>query len=128
MLFLGELDKKLRIAKESMEPYFRKYEKQNGQNIFKTVTSHFEPFKHTRTTIAQNRNTPSVSNAWIKIYELVSEFGLVPDEPPCNHFDNCSFPGSSVLAVLHYAHTMRDDDFRDGYNWFRSRLINRNYF
>lgn len=129
--YLVDLDKKLRAAKDSMEPYFKKYERTGGRNIFKTATSNFESFKFTRNQIAQNRNTPSVSNAWIKAYELISEFGLIPElhklhedeRNSWNHFDNCSFPGSFILAIYHYVYTMRDEKFQDMYNWFGSSLL-----
>lgn len=128
--YLCELDKKLRAAKDSMEPYFKKYER-NGKNLFKTATSNFESFKFTRNQIAQNRNTPSVSNAWIKAYELISEFGLIPElhklqednRTNWNHFDNCSFPGSFILAIYHYVYTIRDEEFQKLYNWFGSSLL-----
>lgn len=129
--YLIELDKKLRQAKESMEPYFKKYDRADGRNIFKTVTSNFESFKLTRYQIAQNRNTPSVSNAWIKAYELIDEFKLVPEvhdleeykQDQWNHFDNCSFPGSFILAIYHYVYTNRDSTFQSMYNWFASSLL-----
>lgn len=126
--YLEDLDQRLRAAKESMEPHFKKYDRQNGRNIFKTITSNFESFKFTRTTIAQNRNTPSVSNAWIKAYELISEFNLIPDiknvvKKQWNHFDNCSFPGSFILAVYHYIYTKRESEFHEIYNWFASSLL-----
>lgn len=129
--YLVELDQKLRNAKDSMEPYFKRYERQNGKNIFKTATSNFESFKFTRNQIAQNRNTPSVSNAWIKAYELISEFELIPEthtlkeenRKAWNHFDNCSFPGSFILAIYHYVYTRRDEEFQDMYNWFGSSLL-----
>ena len=129
--YLTELDKKLCAAKDSMEPYFKRYERKDGRNIFKTVTSNFESFKFTRNQIAQNRNTPSVSNAWIKAYEIIDEFNLVPDTHSLsednrmqwNHFDNCSLPGSFVLAVYHYVFTKRDAEFQSMYNWFASSLL-----
>jgi hypothetical protein len=131
LIYLTELDKKLRQAKESMEPYFKKYDRNEGRNIFKTVTSNFESFKLTRYQIAQNRNTPSVSNAWIKAYELISHYNLIPEtrdleennQTNWNHFDNCSFPGSFILAVYHYIYTKRDKAFQDAYNWFASSLL-----
>ena len=129
--YLVELDQKLRNAKDSMEPYFKRYERSSGKNIFKTATSNFESFKFTRNIIAQNRNTPSVSNAWIKAYELISEFELIPESHTMNeekrskwnHFDNCSFPGSFILAIYHYVYTRRDEDFQALYNWFGSSLL-----
>jgi 23S rRNA U2552 (ribose-2'-O)-methylase RlmE/FtsJ len=129
--YLVELDQKLRNAKDSMEPYFKRYERSGGKNIFKTATSNFESFKFTRNIIAQNRNTPSVSNAWIKAYELISEFELIPESHTMkeekrsqwNHFDNCSFPGSFILAIYHYVYTRRDEDFQALYNWFGSSLL-----
>ena len=129
--YLTELDQKLRTAKDSMEPYFKRYERSGGKNIFKTATSNFESFKFTRNQIAQNRNTPSVSNAWIKAYELISEFELIPElhtlheekRTSWNHFDNCSFPGSFILAVYHFVYTRRDEEFQSMYNWFGSSLL-----
>lgn len=122
---LAKIDKDLRNAKDSMEPYFKTYERSDGRNIFKTVISNFESFKQTRFEIAKNRNTPSVSNAWIKAYELVSRFNLIPDtvDNDWNHFDNCSFPGSFILAVYHYIHTKWDKKIRDRYNWYASSLL-----
>lgn len=129
--YLCELDPKLRAAKDSMEPYFKAYERSGGKNIFKTATSNFESFKFTRNQIAQNRNTPSVSNAWIKAYELICEFELIPEihylqeekRERWVHFDNCSFPGSFILAIYHFVHTRRPDEFQDFYSWYGSSLL-----
>jgi hypothetical protein len=130
--YLITLDKKLRAAKDSMEPYFKKYEGPDGRNLFKTVTSNFESFKQTRYEISLNRNTPCVSNAWIKAFEIIFSFGLIPEEKELfasgkdaqwNHFDNCSFPGSFVLAIYHYVYTHRNASFQSAYNWFASSLL-----
>lgn len=130
-IYLTELDKKLRAAKESMEPYFKKYEKPDGRNPFKTITSNSASFKGTRNQVAENRNTPSVTIAWLKAYEIINEFNLIPenhamnenDRMQWNHFDNCSFPGSFVLAVYHFVYTRRNAEFQSMYNWFASSLL-----
>jgi hypothetical protein len=131
-IYLAELDKKLRAAKESMEPYFKKYEKPDGRNLFKTLTSNLaSSFKQTRSLVAEKRNTPGVTIAWLKCHEIINEFNLIPenhvmtenDRMQWNHFDNCSFPGSFVLAVYHFIYTIRNAEFQSMYNWFASSLL-----
>jgi hypothetical protein len=129
--YLTEVDKKLRAAKDSMEPYFIKYERGDGRNIFRTVISNFESFKSTRFQIAQNRNTPCVTNAWIKAYELYTQYKLIPEDKAFEesklnkwiHFDNCCFPGSFILAMYHYVYTRRNADFQQAYLWLGSSYI-----
>ena len=80
-IHICKINNELKDTKNKMEPYMRKYEKKDGRNIFKTVISNFESFKFTRNLISSSRNTPCVSIAWIKAYELISTFNKFTENP-----------------------------------------------
>lgn len=49
----------------------------------------------------------NISNAWLKCYELLHEFRLIPKKADSfSYFDGASFPGSFICATHHYVSTM----------------------
>lgn len=125
---LINIKQELECVRNKMEPYYQHY-----GSLFKSVTSNFGSFKNTRFHISCRFNTPSVSNLWINMYELISGFNLVPSniDPTSDnewiHFSSENLPGSTILAMHHYVNTMRNDDFCFKYNWFGSTSNRRNY-
>ena len=118
---LLELKRELENARDSMEKYFKDY-----GPLFRSVTSNFGSFKSTRFHISSRFNTPSVSNSWIIMYEILSHFDLIPKKSHKNfiHFNSENLPGSSILAVHHFIHTMRRGDFKFKSTWFSTSPLN----
>lgn len=85
---------------------------------FRKVSYLFESFNCEKRKIIKMTNNFNITNAWLKAYELVDYFDLIPDKPKCRHFDNASFPGSFILAIHHYIKTVK----KVKYNWYASSL------
>ena len=85
-----------------------------------------DPFKHEKYLIAKMGNTFNVSNAWLKCYEIIDYFKLLPEEQSENyiHFDNAAFPGSFIVAAHHYVNTRRS--WGEKYQWYGSSLLDKN--
>ena len=67
-----------------------------------------------RNLVSKKFNGQAVTNAWLKIYEIVSQFGLKkyllePVNSPLNQkitmYGNAELPGAFISSVNHYAHT-----------------------
>ncbi len=85
----------------------------------------FDPFKNEKLTVARLGNTINVSNAWIKCYDMITYFNLVPSEAKeYLHFDNAAFPGSFIISTHHFIKTNRS--WHNEYNWIGSSLIESN--
>jgi cap2 methyltransferase len=82
-------------------------------------------FLNERRVVAAQGNTINISNAWLKCYEIVDYFDLIPASTtlPFVHFDNAAFPGSFILSVHHFINTHRIH-LRE-YEWLGSSLLER---
>jgi cap2 methyltransferase len=92
-----------------------------SKNKFATYWSNFDPFKLERNVVAEIGGTYNVSNAWLKCYEILNYYNLIPTNIDENytHFDNAAFPGSFIIATHHYIKTMRNSN----YKWKASSLL-----
>jgi len=75
---------------------------------FSQVLNLFDPFRTYKYRIAQSYRGQNVSNAWLKFWELICEFKLIPNSMPGESFisfDNAALPGSGILAINHYVKT-----------------------
>lgn len=107
----------LNRQKSKIDEYY-----QNDERNYSMVTSNFDPFRNFRWEIARKYNISNPSNAWLKCYEIISHFNLIPDVENLTLFDNASFPGSFVLAIHHYVKTMRPNT---NLKWFASSLVDK---
>lgn len=116
---LKELKSKLGISKEQMDEDWK-------NKIFSKYWREFDPFYHDKKVIAILGNTFNVTNAWLKCYELINYFNLIPDDVKDSflHFDNAAFPGSFILSTHHYVNTHRK--WGSKYKWNASSLLNIN--
>jgi hypothetical protein len=68
-------------------------------------------YKPLRKEIAIRYNAQKVSNAWMKLHEMIVSMDIVPQYVPDGHeykvFCNAEFPGSFVFYINHYMKTMR---------------------
>jgi hypothetical protein len=84
---------------------------------------HANEFKH---KIHKTFNTPNVSNAWLKAYELFIKYNLLPAKAEkFVYFDNAAFPGSFILTAWHIVNTLCE--IKD-YRWYGSSLITSKEF
>lgn len=91
---------------------------------FVSLWKNCNPFKYEKKIIAQLGNTYNVSNAWLKCYEILNHFNILPNQLTSDtylHFDNAAFPGSFILSVHHLCHTRRS--YGNKYKWVASSLI-----
>ncbi len=72
-------------------------------------------YKPLRFTIEEKFNAKPVTNAWLKYWEIYSQYDLIPQKAQCTAFFNAELPGAALCALNHYMKTMRptvDFDWR----------------
>ena len=93
------------------------YKQKNAQSVMRM----FDPFISYKYSLAKKAETCNITNAWLKCYEILYIYRLVPlKADKFVYFDNASFPGSFVLATHHFVNTLVDiKEFK----WYASSLI-----
>lgn len=83
------------------------------------MTRIIDPFSFYK-KIAQRQVSPdrSMTNAWLKCWEIVHEFGLIPSSGHINLFCNAELPGAFLFAIHHYIKTKT----RTTYDWLANSL------
>lgn len=115
---LDETKKSLNTVKSKLDDAYEK-------PAFAKYWSSFDPFKNEKAIVAKLGNTWNVSNAWLKCYEMLIYYDLLPAETEKFwHFDNASFPGSFVIATHHLVQTRYS--WGSDYIWRASSLLGAN--
>lgn len=111
---LSELEEYLKKSKSKLD---KPYENKNAYKIFRVL----EPFAKVKHRLARMSRNYNISNAWIKCYELMNAFDIVPrqQQTEITHFANAELPGSFICAIHHYIYTMT----RCKYRWVASSMI-----
>lgn len=92
--------------------------------IFVKAWKDLDPFIEARNIVSKLGNTYNVSNAWMKCYEMITYYDLIPeDNNSFVHFDNAAFPGSFIISAYHYAETKKNIN---NYKWYGSSLLSPN--
>lgn len=114
---LEVIKKNLATTKSKLDTYF-------ARKNFGTLWKQFEPFIREKHIVSRLGNTDSVSNAWLKCYEILIHFDIIDKDSNDTylHFDNAAFPGSFVLATHHLVKTKMKID----YKWIASSLYDIN--
>lgn len=76
---------------------------------FSQILNLFDPFRSFKYKISQSYHGQNVSSSWIKFWEIISEFKLIPislNNESFITFDNASLPGNIILVVNHYIKTL----------------------
>lgn len=113
-----EIKNELATVKSLLDNEFKK-------PLFDRYWRECDPFKNERKLISQIGNTYNVSNAWIKCYEILNYFNIIPEELKDDqfiHFDNAAFPGAFIISTDHLIKTRRLWYLK--YKWYGSSLIN----
>lgn len=114
---LDEQKTKLDTAKNKLDADFTK-------DLFGKYWRECDIFKNEKSIIAKIGNTCNVSNAWLKCYEMLIYYDMIPKEPgDYLHFDNAAFPGSFIIAAHHLVKTQYP---QLNYKWYASSLIAAN--
>jgi len=71
---------------------------------YSSVFNVLDYYKTLRLRVSTEYNTPNVSNAWLKMYELLSSFPLITASTR-SVFSNAELPGSFLMAINHYTKT-----------------------
>lgn len=118
-LDFGDLELRLTNAKTKLDkPY------ETDRKRFIRFQRQFQMEDKLKNSIHAIYNTPSVTNAWLKAYELYNTYNeFIPNTDKIVHFDNAAFPGTFVLAAYQYYYTMTNIK---NYDWYASSMIEPN--
>ena len=93
-------------------------------SAFERYWREFDPFKPEREIVVKMSNNYNISNAWLKCYEMLCYFDLIPEQTDkFYHFDNAAFPGSFIISTYHYIKTRSKIN---DYKWYASSLTEKN--
>jgi len=118
-LDFGDLELRLTNAKTKLDkPY------ETDRKRFIRFQRQFQMEDKLKNNIHAIYNTPNVTNAWLKAYELYNTYNeFIPNTDKIVHFDNAAFPGTFVLAAYQYYYTMTNIK---NYDWYASSMIEPN--
>ena len=112
-----QLKENLNAAKTQLDPFYVK-DKRPVWDRFQYVIDTYSGMKR---LISKTYNGQFVTNAWLKYYELYSEYDILPVKTKAKFvaFFNAELPGAAVCAYNHYVKTICDGA---KFNWFASSL------
>ena len=116
----GDLESRLTSAKTKLDkPY------ETDRRRFIKIQRQFQMEDKLKNMVHAIYNTPNVTNAWLKAYELYTTYNkFIPrSDDTLVHFDNAAFPGTFILAAYHFYYTMTDIK---NYDWYASSMIEPN--
>jgi 23S rRNA U2552 (ribose-2'-O)-methylase RlmE/FtsJ len=93
----------------------------------KSMVRFYRPYdtnKQLRTIIEKKFNQKYISQAWIKMYEMIDMFNLIPkDTDKIKTFHMCEAPGNFISAINHYIKTQTKIK---NFDWY-AQTLNPNY-
>jgi hypothetical protein len=118
MACINNLKNKLNYTKSQLDKiYVTDYKK-----AFSLMKKN-DPFLKEKYNISRIVNTHNMTNAWLKGYEIIEYYDLIPKNiHNFVYFDNASFPGSFIIAVNHYIKTKTNIK---NFKWYGSSLIGK---
>lgn len=99
------LCKKLHTTKTKLDKYYSDDEK--GKEFSKIIRM-FDHFRDAKYKISTEFNAQHVSNAWMKFWEMIFYFKLIPRKEKMESFPvfcNACLPGSDILVINHFIAT-----------------------
>jgi 23S rRNA U2552 (ribose-2'-O)-methylase RlmE/FtsJ len=87
---------------------------------FLTLRNSLDHFRDHRKKIERQFNTEHVSNAWLKMYEILREYKMFDDAETLTTFHNAEFPGSFILATKYY---IANDTNIKNWTWWGSSFV-----
>lgn len=113
---LAEWDAMLKICKSRLDaPY-----KENARR-FEQYTIQMEPSRHIKTAMVKAYSPQAVTNAWLKLVEMLASFKLIKDHNHVRMFDNASAPGAFIMGANYWVTTVMNNKL----DWMASSLISK---
>lgn len=115
-----DLDKKILESKNNID-IFHAFDKKKLQ-YYIDYSKYFDQFKHYIQTEIKTRNqTKNFTNAWLKCWEIINFYKLIPSNHSDNFtvFCNAEFPGAFIFSINHYIKTVTQNK---NYEWFANSL------
>jgi hypothetical protein len=113
----AKIDADVVRAKSAMDPIAASAE---GKAALDEILLAVDLFRGLKSRIRRDKNGQVVTNAWLKIYEIATQLGLVEytTADPVTMFGNAELPGAFVCAMNQYARTVA----AVGFEWTASSL------
>jgi hypothetical protein len=114
------INHELAVTKEQIDVFHQ--QDTEKQEYYRRVTSVLDPFKAFMRY--QKEKTPlpnTMTNAWLKCWELIHEYQLIPRDhsPDWTVMCNAELPGAFIFAIDHYIKTKTHSP---SYEWFANSL------
>lgn len=111
----------LQTIKKSLNNVKSQLDSKTDDEPFMKAWKESDPFKSERFVIKKLiQSEHDISKAWMKCFEIITHFNLIPDKENLTFFDNASFPGSFIMAIEHYIKTRSSIK---NYKWYASSLL-----
>lgn len=88
---------------------------------FEQYTIQMEPSRHIKRAIVKAYSPQLVTNAWLKLVEMLASFRLMKNSNLVNMFDNASSPGAFIMAANYWSTTMLNNKL----DWMASSLVSK---
>lgn len=111
---MADIEKRLNNAKNQLDVIF-----DTDNATYSRISDAIEAYKGLRRKV-QEMGIPNVTNAWLKMYEMLKVFPLVDPTKKVIHFDNAALPGAFIEATNNYMATNHPNV---EYDWSASSLI-----
>lgn len=119
---LLELENKLNATKSKLDPlYLESSKNKTFSNLWLQFNNIIDLYKPMRFRIEKTYNALHVTNAWMKYWEIYSQYNIIPTQTDHEFkaFFNAELPGAALCAFNHYMKTMRSDI---SFDWRASSL------
>jgi hypothetical protein len=116
------LEENLEKEKAQIDVFHNDRKDMRKFNFYSSVTKILDQLKvYAREVEKRVHKAGSITNAWMKCWEMIHTFNLVPIDHPETFtiFCNAEFPGAFILALNHYIKTQTNTK---KYEWYANSL------
>lgn len=116
------LEENLEKEKAQIDVFHNDRKDMRKFNFYSSVTKTLDQLKvYAREVEKRVHKAGSITNAWMKCWEMIHTFNLVPVDHPDTFtiFCNAEFPGAFILALNHYIKTQTKSK---KYEWYANSL------
>ena len=116
------LEENLEKEKAQIDVFHNNRKDMRKFNFYSSVTKTLDQLKvYARDVEKRVHKAGSITNAWMKCWEMIHTFNLVPVDHPETFtiFCNAEFPGAFILALNHYIKTCTKSK---KYEWYANSL------
>lgn len=116
------LEENLEKEKAEIDVFHNDRKDMKKFKFYSSVTKKLDQLKvYSREVEKRVHKSGSITNAWMKCWEMTIDFNLIPVDHPDTFtiFCNAEFPGAFILALNHYIKTRTKSK---NYEWFANSL------